>query len=340
MFGFRSRETPTLQVYGKLPLAKDYLRLGFGEAPGLAVRDWIDATFSGGGGRKAPRLAFPLRFLVGEAWGGCLQGVMVPSSDAGGLRVFPFVLGVDRQRRAMLDDVGNGLLTAGAVWRDLLQRWEQTQKHQDARGLLSAWRGATLDIAGLVRSGPGTVAFEAWLTALWPAAGRDGLEQDLDRIARVPADAPLRLPLAWGGSQRQQVAAWWEILGRLQLLPARESPTMFLPAAHTPPVVEVAADPGEGVDADATASGAGPAASQVAVEPPASAFLTVFRSPMRVEHGSWLTPSADPLGDGDLVGGRPHASLPAAPVPEGTPPLAASVRASVTNYLRHRGGQP
>ena len=35
------RESPQLQLYGKLPLAKDYLRVGASKGAGLDLRDWL-----------------------------------------------------------------------------------------------------------------------------------------------------------------------------------------------------------------------------------------------------------------------------------------------------------
>lgn len=320
MFGFRRRETPPLQIYGKLPLAKDYLRLGFGEDVGITARDWVDAVFSGGGGRRAPKTAWPLRFLIGEAWQGSMQGLMFPSSDAGGLRPFPFLLAVARQERALVDDLEGGMPIAGSIWQLLHDRWQAVSSFQDGRGLLAAWRGNEIDVAGAAASPPAAVALDAWLAALWPGAGRAGLEADLDRLARLPADEPVRLPLAWGGSVRQQVVAWLELLGRLGLSGGRSVPTMFLPAVNAPP----------------------PQAEEPAgTVPLGPAALVVFRSGPRVEHGAWLDASGEgPRGAGDLAAGRPVVTLDAAPVAEGAPSLAASLRASVTNYLRRRGGQP
>lgn len=314
MFSFRRRETPSLQLYGKLPLAKDYLRLGLGDGAGLALRDWLDATFSSGASREdAPVLAWPFRFLIGDAFGGCLQGIVQPSSDAGGLRPFPFALVVERHRRAVVDDMQQALATCAAVWLELAVRHQQCASFADGRSLLDALRGTDLAIAELAKQPPAAVDLEAWLAALWPGTGRTGLERDLERLAAVGGGEPIRLPLATGCSQRQQVLAWIEILARLGLTAARECPTIFLPAA-----------------------------SSVVGEPAAvPAFVTIYRAAPRARDGDWLSlVRTESLGPGDLVAGRPAAVIAGPPVAEGSPPLATSLLATVTNYLRRRRGAP
>lgn len=309
MFGFRRRECPSIQLYGKLPLAKDYLRLGFGEGAGIALRDWLDATFSGGR-EAAPVLNWPARFLLGDAWGGCMQGLMWPSSDAGGLRPFPFLLAVERQRRNVVEDLARALAGTGAVWRELATRQQQCSTCPDGKSLLAALRGVDVRVDELPALPAAAVDLEAWLLALWPESGRAGLEADLERLAAVAVGEPVRLPLAAGGSQRQQVLAWLEILARLGMVDPRACPTTFFPA------VDSVGAPGD----------------------PAPAFVTIFRSAARRGDGSWLGAVADdPLGAGDLMAGRPAVGLSGAAAAEGAPPLATSLRATVTNYLRRRG---
>jgi hypothetical protein len=90
----RGNENAALQLYGKLPLAKDYLRIGCGDGAGRDLREWLDRTF--GTGRDQLVLHEPLRF-IGQGEKEPLQGILWPSSDAGGLRLFPFTLFVERR---------------------------------------------------------------------------------------------------------------------------------------------------------------------------------------------------------------------------------------------------
>ena len=40
------KEVASVELYGKLPIAKDYLRIGCGEGAGLAFRDFLDQAIS------------------------------------------------------------------------------------------------------------------------------------------------------------------------------------------------------------------------------------------------------------------------------------------------------
>src|SRR5262245_31500865 len=110
MFSFLRSETAGVELYGKLPLAKDYLRVGCGEGSGLALREWLDRAFSGAADSvHPPQLAYPMRFVTGDALGAPLSGCAWPSSDAGGLRKFPFALFVERKRKPLVEDLAHSL---------------------------------------------------------------------------------------------------------------------------------------------------------------------------------------------------------------------------------------
>lgn len=319
MFGWKRAENPPLQLYGKLPLAKDYLRLGLAEGAGLALRDWLDTTFSGPAAREhVPELAWPARFLIGEAWGGCLQGLLAPSADAGGLRPFPFVMCVERKRRALQADLEAGLVEAEGIWDQLRQRRERCAQFADGRGLLAALRGDSVAVDAVEKIPAAGVDAEAWLQALWPEAGVAGFESALERLLPLARSAePLRLPIVSGGSQRQQILAWLEVLCRMGVTDGSTVPTLFFPEG--PPS-------GAGVDGS---------------DAPGAGYLVVFRRPARASDGTWLE-SADPgqaLGEGDLVGGQPVPAPLLLPATEGLPPLGASLRNGVSGFLRRFRGE-
>lgn len=307
MFGFRRRENVEVEFYGKLPIAKDYLRLGLGDEPGLRLREWLDTTFSGANRDDLPELAWPMRFVLGDAWQSCFMGTLVPSTDAGGHRAFPFLVGVQRRRRTVLDDIeGAGMAASGVVWRELRAIRERCGGHADGRSMLAAERGTELAI-GEATEPPTAIALDAWFAALWPGDGRAGFARDFDRLLTVGGDAPLRLPLAAGGSLRQQVAAWLEVAQRAGLLAAKTCPTLFFPEAAT--------------------------------DDASPLFLTVFRSSPRPADGRWLAPptTEGALGSGDLVGVRDGSGSPLAPGAAGLPPLSASLRAAIVAGLRRNG---
>ncbi|MCA8977758.1 MAG: DUF2094 domain-containing protein [Planctomycetes bacterium] len=338
MFGFRRRENPTIQLYGKLPLAKDYLRLGFGEGAGLLLREWLDATFSGGAGRDSvaePAGAF--RFVAGDAWDACLQGTLVPSSDAGGLRAFPFMIGVERRRRAVVEDLAQGWVQADGVWQELRRLRESCAMRPDGRSMLASMRGSVLDVAAVTGASGAPIEVESWLQALWPDRGLVGLEADLERLLAAGEEVPWRLPLARGGSYRQQVLAWLVVLGRLGLFESGSCPTLFFPEADTP--VYALGEYALEENAPAEAAGATEPTDLSVGEGGPGPFLAVFHSPLRPALGRWLqVPGTEgPLGNGDLVGGRPPGGQLAVAASTGLPPLAASLRSTVATFLSRHG---
>ncbi|MFT4840655.1 MAG: hypothetical protein ACI8UD_000053 [Planctomycetota bacterium] len=329
MFGFRKRECPQVQLYGKLPLAKDYLRIGLGESGGLAMRDWLDASYSGAVRDRSGQLAGSMRFVAGEAWGACLQGVIGPSSDAGGHRLFPFTMCVERRRKAVVEDLQNGFAEAGAVWANLAEMRGRADSHADGRSLLAQQRSVEIDLEQLKPAEPTGVDAEVWLEAMWPGRGRDGLEADLDQLLTVDPDGPepIRLPLVAGCSQRQQVCAWLEMVARLGLIDPRHCPTVFFPSAITP--VVSFSDP-----ADAAV-----VSDEAEIGATAPHAATLFRSPPKPTHSHWLAAAdtGESLGVTDLVGGRPTLAAIETPAREGLPPLAASLRSIVSACLRRTG---
>lgn len=228
LFG-RGHESPPLQLYGKLPLAKDYLRVGCGEGSGRELREWLDRTF--GTGRGELVLQEPLRF-VGQGTKEPLQGYLWPSSDAGGLRRFPITLFVERRRKALLADLGRGLAEAEGVWRLLAEARERCLAFEDGRELLDDHRGRELEIGADLAVADEHADLDAWTAALWGAAGLEGLRATLARIAALVREryhGPYRMPLVRELPLRDQVLAWTHVLSALAALPADEIPTLFFP---------------------------------------------------------------------------------------------------------------
>jgi hypothetical protein len=232
MFSFlgRGQEHPALQLYGKLPLAKDYLRVGCGDGAGRDLREWLDRTF--GTGREELVLHEPLRFL-GQGAKDPLQGILWPSSDVGGLRKFPFTLFVERRRKAVLADLARGLTEAEGVWRLLAEERERCLAFEDGRELLDDHRGRELEIGADLVVADEHADLDAWVEALWGRdAGLDGLRAACTRIAALVREryaGPYRLPLVRELPLRDQVLAWVHVLRTLGGLADDELPTLFFP---------------------------------------------------------------------------------------------------------------
>ena len=201
MFGLRRRERPPLELYGKLPIAKDYLRLGFGDGAGLMLRDWLDATYSTSADPEdRPSVAWPARFVLGDAWGGgSIVGLLSPSTDAGGLRPFPFAIGVERRRKALIEDVETGFdHVSEAVWRELRSQQDCCAAQADGRSGLAKLRGVELDVEGLGVCPSRGVSLEPWFDAIWPDRGREGFVATLERVGRGAARRRAASPAVGG----------------------------------------------------------------------------------------------------------------------------------------------
>lgn len=307
MFSLRKRESPQLELYGKLPLAKDYLRIGCGDGAALALRDWLDRGFSGNAQGQA-LIARPLCFLAAVDSAEPVQGCLWPSSDAGGLRRFPFALLVARRRKALLADLAAGLDHAAGLWKRLGEIHSSLRDHADGQALLSALRGVELDLEDIPPEAPERFALDDWLSALWPEAGTDGLRstlEDLQEPRVASARGPLRLPLAVDLPLRDQVNGWLWLLDRAGLVGAADLSTLFLPA-----------DP--------------VAAGSDSEEP---ACLIVARSALAPEHALWLgSARGGELGPGDLCAGAARRAGARAPMAEGGSALSASLRGVLAGF--------
>ncbi|MFT5155411.1 MAG: hypothetical protein ACI841_005424, partial [Planctomycetota bacterium] len=231
MFSFLRKETLSLQLYGKLPLAKDYLRIGSGDGAGRHLREWLDQSFSGAAGTAAPALPFAMRFML-DAGASPLMGCLWPSSDSGGLRPFPFSVFLERKRKPLVADVESGLEHAEGVWRRIDSTHNSHRNAPDGQSYLGAMRAQTLDLETIDSEHSSSMDFSPWLEALFGSDGKDGLERvfaGLQMLVPSSPRGPLRLPLVSNMSPIPQVVAWWNVAVQIGLFPSNQVPSVFFP---------------------------------------------------------------------------------------------------------------
>ena len=302
MFGFRSKESPSLELYGKLPLAKDYLRVGCGEGSGRELREWMDRAFgSARNPASQPVLREPLRFL-GQTHDEPLQGCLWPSSDEGGKRSFPFALFVERRRKPLLSDLEAGLARADRLWLELEALRDSAALSTDGASFLEPLRGRELEVHALEPRAVRCASWEDWLAALWPNEQHEGLNRVLAQIrvlAREDRGGPWRLPLARALPLLDQVLAWNAVLVELGAHSKDRLTTMFFPASAGPP-------------------------GRSLLEP---AFAVLSSSPLSSDAVAGLLPQGEErLGPRDLSGSiEPHEREPSGER-EATAPLRHSLR--------------
>ncbi len=252
MFSFLGKEAAPIQLYGKLPLAKDYLRIGAGQGAGQALRDWLDRAFSQAPNAKdALTLPWPTAFVLGESWGAPLIGAAWPSSDTGGLRPFPFVTFVERKKKPVQEDWEQGAPLAAAIWTRLHAIYDAREEHSDAQSYLAKMRNEQIDVAALEAPAAESIDFEVWLAALWPGKGKEGLLETLcglESLRRSAHRGPIRLPLVADLPSRPQAHAWLKLLVEFNLVGRDLLPSLFFPlppkpAAAPEPAPEPPADP-------------------------------------------------------------------------------------------------
>jgi hypothetical protein len=297
MFERFRREQPSLQLYGKLPLAKDYLRVGASKGTARTFREWLDAAFSARAIASAqPSVPWPARFVLGAAPGEPVVGSLWSSSDEGGERAFPFAMFVERRRRAVVESFGNGISGLVPVWAQLERCFARRDEHRGGESFLAAMRGQEIQVRDAVAAAVPRVAWGAWIRALFGDEGVEGLARVLTAVARgAPAMGPLRLPLVADLPILPQVHGWWTALVTLRVFGTGSLPDLVFP--------------------------------QEAEIEGAAAFCTFFAAPLTAADVVWLGPAdGRSLGAGDHCDGAPRRVGDPIPVPESGSGLAESMR--------------
>ena len=223
---------PELQLYGKLPVAKDYLRIGCSEGAARAWREWLDRVFStDASDGRGPQLPWPMHFVLGAQGGDTLVGSLWNSTDAGGERRFPFTLFLRRKRSAARRSLAAALAEEVALWEAVEGINERTDRYRDGQELLRELRG---DLVQPAASGGGVerIDLDDWLAALWPERRLDGLRETVEELAVSSgsgAAPPRRLQLAPRLPVMEQVCAWLFLLRRTGHSSRSGVPNLFLP---------------------------------------------------------------------------------------------------------------
>lgn len=306
MFSLHRKESPpTLQLYGKLPIARDYLRIGCGEHASRAFREWLDHAYSvAAASDSSPRIAQPMRFIIGDGHEPLL-GCIAQSSDEGGLRPFPIAVLVERKRKALQSEIASGLRSLEPWWSALETHLDALARFEDGQALLQSLRGKTIEPAGETEHA--SIGVDAWVHALWPDEDAEGLLRTLatiENLVRERWSGPLRLPLVVDLDILEQARAWWRLLEQLNVWRSDTLPTIFLPRP------------------------------QATADEPASAVF--FRAPLQTPDASWLASSrtlASRERKGDFASADPRRALGSNVAHENMPALADSLHGLLA---RHR----
>ncbi|MFO1052661.1 MAG: TagF domain-containing protein [Planctomycetota bacterium] len=305
MFDRFLKESQQVQLYGKLPLAKDYLRVGAGKGSGRALREWLDAAFSSRAARAtAPSLPWPARFVLGAVPDEPIMGCAWPSSDQGGERPFPFAVFVERRRKALLQAFGHAFAGLPEIWSGLEDCYARRLEFRDGESFLAGMRGREITIRGAERTPAERIRWESWIGALWPEGPTEGLIAllvSLGRLAVEGGKTPVRLPMVGDLPGLPQVFCWWTVLCALGLVGSSELISLFCPAST--------------------------------IEGDEHAFCTFFRAPLRVDDVAWVSSARGQanLGRGDYCVGTPRFAGESDPAPEGAPSLAESMRGALAS---------
>jgi hypothetical protein len=232
LLSFLQGSTPDLQLYGKLPIAKDYLRIGLGEGMGVAWRSWLDQQFSTELERGQPRkVQWPVGFLLGAEKGDPLVGCMWNSTDAGGHRHFPFTLSVRRKRKSVGASARAGLTEVLSTWARLEELRRVALSCANGEELMGQLRGKQIP-EGLPYQAPvENVGLSAWCSELWPGRGVEGLRESFECLRHEAASGSfpdLRLSLVPHLGWAQQVQAWCLLLERSAWLEDSKLPTLLV----------------------------------------------------------------------------------------------------------------
>lgn len=303
IFSRFTREPLELQLYGKLPLAKDYLRVSMSQGGARELREWMDRAYSSEVGTEGAEAGFrSRRFLVGCYEGEALLGVLWPSSDEGGKRKFPFCMAVARRRRVLASEFAKTDPRLNLLWQEIETHFGAAETCENGREFLSKLRGKALEGEAKPNPPGPRAAWEAWCERLFPGREAEGIVDLLVELLKLGQEnhrGPWRFPILSELEVGPQVYAWASALREAGAFTDRDVPTVFFPAGVT--------------------------------AAPGSDHVTFFRDPLASDTARWLAPvrAGRRLGRGDFGRSEEEVARPHAPVPENGPLLVDSLRGAL-----------
>ena len=148
----------SLGVYGKLPLSKEFLRIGCADGAGHAFYTWVNEGFDAAVRRSGSRDVDvgDWRWLFApEGFKECVLATVRTSTDHGGLRSFPFICFVCVRCERLGDGLSGRVSAARNLWEQLEAADEVLSKAPDLHAFKEtqgAWEihddpNAELDLA-------------------------------------------------------------------------------------------------------------------------------------------------------------------------------------------------
>jgi hypothetical protein len=210
-----------ISLFGKLPIAPDFLRRRCLGGAGAAFREWLSAVEASGDGVRA---AWRLLHLA-EGYPEAVLAQVAPSVDATGTRRFPLALYASVPRRGLGSGAAEGVSNAVPAWCDLAEvaRSLESASIAELDGILDG-RQVRLDGGAAAETAAETAAEKVDLRDVAAAfGGSDAFAPRLWRLRAVLADLAgrryrgpeipcLSLPLSPRLSLEAQAIAWLEVL--------------------------------------------------------------------------------------------------------------------------------
>lgn len=219
-----------ISLFGKMPIAPDFLRRRCLAGPGASFREWLSSVEATGEGVRS---AWSLLHFV-EGFPEAVIARIAPSMDATGSRRFPLALYAAVPRTSLRATAAERVRDVATAWFDL----EEASRAVESAGIADldeALDGRLVRLDGAAPPPAETVRLRALAAAAGGDGGTEGLAPRLWRLRSVLADLAnrryrgpeipcLSLPLAAGCSHPTQAVAWLEALEPLGIGGADDAP--------------------------------------------------------------------------------------------------------------------